>query len=68
MKQINSDERKKALVTASQLLSREKEQRARECSAAVSKVLGEFRCEIAAVPHITEDGRIAVQIGYRALD
>lgn len=60
--------RKKALAAAAQLVAQEKQQRAEACMAAVSKVLGEFRCEIVGVPEITEDGRITVQMGYRALD
>jgi len=50
------------VTAARQALESDREERVRQCTAAINAALGLYQCRISAAPQFTEDGRVGVVV------
>lgn len=43
-----------------------KEEKAIECRDVIYRILGEYDCELVAIPQFTEDGRVMAQVAVKS--
>ena len=66
MTEIPIDDSGLTVGNARRLLEQERDERLRQCNAAIAGVLQEYSCHLVAVPQLTEDGRIGASVKLAA--